>query len=76
MADATPYVVRIYAGQHVQFLGVASDEDDESDLPRTADQHMAATYAKFSDARRAAKDAASRHPDHQFKVFPLGVDHG
>lgn len=71
MKQMQPYVVKIYAGPHDQYMGVPSDEDEPDELVRTSDLQFAAQFTKFSDARRAANVAAKAHPGCQFKVWPI-----
>ncbi|WP_157903238.1 hypothetical protein [Cupriavidus malaysiensis] len=65
------YVILVSPSEPRGCLGLNSDEDDagQSALPpRTGDIASALHFGKFSDARRAVREAAKRYPSYSFRI--------
>lgn len=68
--EVKDYVVEISAPTPT-YLGMGSDEDDSTTLPRTTDPDIALRFEKMQDANAACKQAAKSFPVNSFRVNVL-----
>lgn len=70
--EANDYVIEIYGSAPIPtYLGLASDEDDQSILPSTTDTDLAVRFGKMQDANKECKRTVKRFPDRSFRVNVL-----
>lgn len=62
------YAIMVFFALGDRFLGVRSDENEESELITTSDPMFAARYSDFVEARSDLRALAKQYPEASFRM--------